>query len=188
MVLSKSKNILIIVASAIVVALVVYISKKQRNLFTKSTKILLLGGLDNRVGDKNITEQAKLLQNGTDNTMEVFGFRFNNPKGIIEAIEKDPNNFVVLFSAGCRNASNVAESVKSKKGNLNNIYIVEPFNGTATIKSVKKAVEIGVPSKNVIVGSYAQVGKGMINGSTLTPKCSPSHWCSLTEVGKIIKK
>lgn len=160
------------------------------SLIKKNTKqpnvIYLLGGLDTRKNDKDITVQSKLLKEGAGNNLEVKGFRYNNPKGILKEIESNSNCYVVLFSAGCKHAFEVAEKLKQEGGDLSKMYVVEPYNSTATINSVKNAVNYGVPSKNIITGTYAQVGAGMVDGSTTTPKCSPSHWCSLTEVGKMI--
>lgn len=188
--LSTTNKVLIGVGVILLAALTVSIVRRKNDGKSgkKPRKILLLGGLDTRKGDKDITTQSKLLKEGTGGTMEVDGFRYKDLNGIVAAIEQDPNTFVVLFSAGCQHASKVAESIKEHGGDLNRLFIVEPYNGSTTIKAVKKAVEMGVPAKNVIAGSYAQVGKGMIDGSTPTPKCTPSHWCALSEVGKMIAK
>jgi hypothetical protein len=154
----------------------------------KTNNIYLLGGLDTRKGDKDISVQSKLLKEGAGSDMEVKGFRYNNPNALLKEIESNSNCYVVLFSAGCKHALEVAEKIKQEGGDLSKMYVVEPYNSAATINSVKNAVNYGVPPKNIITGTYAQVGKGMVDGSTTTPKCSPSHWCSLTEVGKMILK
>ena len=57
-----------------------------------------------------------------------------------------------------------------------------------TKNNILKAVDLGVPQKNLIVGKSSSTGKGIVSNPTPTPSCSPSHWCSLTEVGKIINK
>lgn len=173
-------------AALISVAAIGYSMVKKNT--QKTNNIYLLGGLDTRKGDKNISVQSKLLKEGAGNNMEVKGFRYNNPKGILKEIESNSNCYVVLFSAGCKHAFEVAEKIKQEGGDLSKMYVVEPYNSTATINSVKNAVNYGVPSKNIITGNYAQVGKGMVDGSTVTPKCTPSHWCSLSEVGKMILK
>jgi len=96
---------------------------------------------------------------------------------------------VVLFSAGCRYSNDVSSAMKIKGFNLSNLFIVEPYaKSSDTTKSVKEAVKLGVPNKNVIVGSSSSTGKGVVENTTTTPTCSPKHWCALTEVGKIIKQ
>lgn len=181
--LSLKDKILLGIAAVFVVAVGFSIYRNK----SKETKVIyLLGGLDTRKGDKDISVQSKLLKEGAGEGMEVKGFRYNNPKGILKEIENNSNCYVVLFSAGCKHAFEVAEKLKKEGGDLNKMYVVEPYNSTATIVSVHNAVNLGIPAKNVITGTWAEVGKGMIDGSTTTPKCSPSHWCSLTEVGKMI--
>lgn len=177
----------IIVGSAVilVVALCFVVYKNKTK---KPTLIYLLGGLDTRKGDKDISTQTKLIKEGAGSDIKVNGFRYNDSKGILAEIENNSKCYVVLFSAGCKHAFEVAKKLKNENGDLNKMYIVEPYNDYNTVNSVKSAVELGVPSKNVIVGTYAQVGKGMVDGSTQTPDCSPGHWCALTEVGKMIGK
>tara|TARA_R110000868_G_scaffold120986_1_gene321003 strand:- start:462 stop:1025 length:564 start_codon:yes stop_codon:yes gene_type:complete len=160
-----------------------------RNKLGKPKKVFLLGGLDTRSGDKKIAEQDKLLKLGLGEDFETNSYRYNNPKGILDAIKADSNVYVVLFSAGCSHAEQVAKELKANGGNLNNLYVVEPYHvGGSATKSVRNAVELGVPEKNVLVGSYKQAGLGIVDNATPTPSCSPKHWCSLTEVGKIIKE
>lgn len=177
----------IFIGTALFFVVVVTLSVIKKG--TKKTKnIYLLGGLDTRKADKDITTQSKLLKEGAGSDMEVKGFRYNNPKALLKEIESNSNCYVVLFSAGCKHALEVAEKIKQEGGYLSKMYVVEPHNSSATINSVKNAVNYGVPSKNIITGTYAQVGKGMVDGSTPTPKCTTSHWCALTEVGKMIFK
>ena len=186
----KIAKISIITASVILVIALVYYGLNKKNKPEKNKKkkgILLLGGLDNRSGDKNIQEQVELVKKGITNNMDVLGYRYNDLDGILNAISQNPDYSVMLFSAGASKSKQVAQKVKEVSGSLDNIYIIEPYHkgGTAT-KSVREAVEIGVPEKNVITGTYDAVGKGIVENSTQTPKCSPSHWCSLTEVAKFV--
>ena len=188
--MNKIAQIGIISASAIiVVALVYYALKKKNNTANSNNKkgILLLGGLDNRTGDKKIDEQVDLVKKGISGNEEIKGFRYNDLQGILNSINENPNYTIMLFSAGCRYSKQIAQKVKEVGGSLDNIYIIEPYHaGGETTNSVRSAVEMGVPKKNVITGTYSAVGKGIIENSTPTPKCSPSHWCSLTEVAKFV--
>ena len=67
------------------------------------------------------------------------------------------------------------------------MYILEPYASSATTaNSVQNAVKLGVPSKNVFVGTWKGTGLGVVPDATPTPNCSPSHWCSLVEASKKI--
>jgi len=63
--------------------------------------------------------------------------------------------------------------------------MIEPYNGgpsKGTHIAVNKAVKSGVPSKNVIVGSSASRGRGILDSGNGTPTMTPSgvgHWGSL---------
>lgn len=172
-----------------VIALVYYgLNKKNKPKINKKKKgILLLGGLDTRSGDKKIDEQVELVKKGTTENIDVKGYRYNDLDGILNGINSNPDYTIMLFSAGASKSKEVAQKLKEVGGSLDNIYIIEPYHkgGTAT-QSVRKSVEMGVPEKNVITGAYDSVGKGIVENSTPTPKCSPSHWCSLTEVAKFV--
>lgn len=172
------------------IALIYYLTKgrkKDNNKKSKQKGILLLGGLDNRAGDLKIDKQVELVKKGIDSSIDTKGFRYVDIEGILNAIEQNPNYSVMLFSAGCKYADKVAEKMKEMKNSLDNLYILEPYHsGGTTTKAVRKAVEMGVPSKNVYVGSGASTGVGIIENPSKTPSCSPSHWCSLTEVAKFV--
>ncbi|MEY4572870.1 MAG: hypothetical protein RLZ10_2127 [Bacteroidota bacterium] len=183
-----------IIIGSLIVILVILMWKKPKNNSNNSTEIqpikssdtvILVGGLDTRAGDKNINEQVELVRKGLSENADIQGFRYNSLQPILEAIDKKPNAFIICFSAGCQYAGQIAEKLKQKNKNLAKLFIVEPYHsgGTAT-KSVRKAVELGVPSKNVFVGTYSAAGLGIVDNATPTPKCSPNHWCALTEVAK----
>jgi hypothetical protein len=168
------------------VAIVLVMKNKKPN----PKKVLLLGGLDYRSGDKSIAEQVDLLKDGLTKSSksDVIGFRYKDYKGIIDAINQSPKSIiVVLFSAGCSKATPIAETMLSKGISLKNLFIVEPYGTSTNTQSVvRKVVSMGVPSKNVMVGNYKAVGLGIVDDATPTPKCSPNHWCSLGEIGKMI--
>lgn len=179
--MAQTRNIIIIGTIAIFVFSCFYFFK------AKPKNILLLGGLDYRQGDLNIEKQVELLEQGSK--MAVTGFRYNNLKGIISAIEQSKTPiYVVLFSKGGQYSHDIALAMSSKKIKLSNLYIVEPYaSSSTTSSSVRLAVSLGVPSKNVMVGKSTSVGLGVVENTTSTPSCSPSHWCSLKEVGIKIK-
>tara|TARA_R110002153_G_scaffold168417_3_gene321153 strand:- start:2430 stop:2972 length:543 start_codon:yes stop_codon:yes gene_type:complete len=179
----KSKDIALI--SLVVLSLgfffFVLIDKYPKN-------VLLLGGLDNRSGDLDINEQKNLLLKGLKDK-NVKAFRYNDLSGLSEEIKNSKKPvYVVLFSAGGKKALEVAELFRFKGFDLKNIFIVQPYGkSNTTSNSIREAVKLGVPKKNILVGSSASTGVGIVNNPTTTPKCSPSHWCSLTQVGEFIK-
>lgn len=187
--MNKFAKISLITASAILVVAVVYLtlSKRDKSNSKKSKGILLLGGLDNRSGDLKIERQVELVKKDIDSKTDVKGFRYVDLNGILNAINENPNYSVMLFSAGSKYADKVAEKMKQVNNSLENLYILEPYHsGGTTTNAVRKAVEMGMPSKNVYVGSGASTGVGIVDNSSKTPSCSPNHWCSLTEVAKFV--
>jgi hypothetical protein len=149
-----------------------------------SVDIIFMGGLDNRPGDETLNQQTNRLKNNLPNK-NIISFRYSNPTGVLEAIKKNPEAYVVLFSAGCKYSSEAAKEITNKY----KLFIVEPFNGkNGYSNSVNAAVSIGVPTSNVITGPDAARGMGIVSGSTKTPKdILPKHWGALNYVTKFIK-
>jgi hypothetical protein len=184
----KRQTKIIIGAAAIITltALFFISSLKDKMMKTGKKTIALLGGLDNRANDKNIDQQAELVKKENPD-VKVAAFRYNDLSGIQKYIDSNPDSKIILFSAGCRYSSQIAEQMIKLNKDLSDLFIVEPYHsGGGTTKSVKKAVELGVPSKNVYVGSSSSTGKGIVQNTSSTPKCSPSHWCALTKIGKLV--
>ena len=148
----------------------------------ESADVILMGGLDYRAGDYKIDEQVRLLSSGFSTAMKVVGHRYTEITAVLASISKNPKAKVVLFSAGCAYASQVANAMSTK----NNLYIVEPYAASQSTKtSVQSAVSLGVPSKNVIVGPSQSRGSGVVDGATPTPS-GKSHWDALPYVGNLI--
>jgi hypothetical protein len=142
--------------------------------------VILMGGLDYRKGDKDINQQVNSLKTTVGNK-KIIGFRYNDPSGVKNAIEKYPNAIVVLFSAGCQYSSKLASIV----GDKNKLYIVEPYaSSSGTKESVINAVSQGVPSENVVTGPSSSRGDGVVGGSTKTPN-GVGHWGALEYVGNL---
>ena len=182
----KTKKIILITVSLLVVLGVssFFINRRKK----KPNHILFMGGLDDRSGDLSIEEQKELLKKGLGENFSIDSYRYNDEKGILSAISKlNKSPYVVLFSKGGSKSKEVAEKLKEKDFDLSYLYVVEPYAKSLKTKlSVESAISLGMPDKNLIVGSSSSTGKGITDYNTLTPNCSPSHWCSLKEVGKII--
>ena len=149
-----------------------------------SVDIIFMGGLDYRRGDENLNQQTKRLKDNLPNK-NIISFRYNNPTGVLAAIKKTPEAYVVLFSAGCKYSSDAAKEIKNKY----KLFIVEPYNGPNGYSiSVNAAVSNGVPTLNVITGPDAARGMGIVSGSTKTPKSIlPKHLGALGYVTNFIK-
>jgi hypothetical protein len=147
-----------------------------------NAQVILMGGLDYRKGDKSINQQVDVVKKSIG-LQNVIGHRYMNLNDVLLSIKKNPNAYVILFSAGCRYSKQIADEMSDKT----KLFIVEPYaisSGTAT--SVSSAVGIGVPSKNVIVGPSKGRGSGVVNGATKTPS-EIGHWGALEYVGSFIK-
>jgi len=147
-----------------------------------NAQVILMGGLDYRKGDKSINQQVDVVKKSIG-LQNVIGHRYMNLNDVLLSIKKNPNAYVILFSAGCKYSKQIADEMSDKT----KLFIVEPYaisSGTAT--SVSSAVGIGVPSKNVIVGPSKGRGSGVVNGATKTPS-EIGHWGALEYVGSFIK-
>lgn len=179
------REIIILLASAIISCSAIFILLIINKNKNKNMGIILMGGLDYRQNDKSVEEQIELLKKGS-NSQNILGFKYNNLNGVLDAIEKNPKFSVVLFSAGCRYSFDVAKKMNAFK-NIKNLYVVEPYAISSNHReSVQKSVELGLPQKNIFVGNSKGTGLGIVDNPTKTSNCTPSHWCSLTDVGKKI--
>lgn len=182
--LSITQKIIIGVAVFSVLGFVLLSTRKSK---VSLSNVLFLGGLDTGDSYLNITQQTDLLKQGLGEKYNVQSFRHTKVKDFINQINKDNKVIVVLFSAGCSKSFEIAKKMKESNQDLTRLYIVEPYaKSSTTSKSVRDAVRLGVPSTNVLVGNHKGAGLGIVENATPTPKCNPAHWCSLTEVGKII--
>jgi hypothetical protein len=157
--------------------------KKNNPIITNvNSDVIFMGGLDNRGGDLNLNEQVQLLKTNLK-AKKIKGFRFNDITSVLNEIKENPNDIVILFSAGCSHSNEISEATNNKK----NMYIVEPYAISSNVKkSVNDAVANGVPNKNVITGSTVSRGLNIVSNATPTPT-NLSHWNALKFVGTLIK-
>jgi len=149
-----------------------------------SVDIIFMGGLDDRPKDETLNQQTNRLKDNLP-SKNIISFRYNNPTGVLAAIKKTPEAYVVLFSAGCKYSSAAAKEITNKY----KLFIVEPYNGpNGYSNSVNAAVSIGVPTSNVITGPNPARGMGIVSSSTKTPEgILPKHWGALNYVTRFIK-
>ena len=155
--------------------------------------IVFIGGLDYRAGDYNIKEQAKLLKTSLPAGQKILAFRYVNHENAVEKIQELQGNcYVVVFSKGGDWSDDCASAIKDKT----KLYILEPYGaGTTAKNSVQSAVKLGVPPQNVIVGTSAGTGAGIVSGASQTPReeeykapNGSSHFGALKWVSKVISK
>tara|TARA_R100001163_G_C5026656_1_gene168015 strand:- start:203 stop:769 length:567 start_codon:yes stop_codon:yes gene_type:complete len=183
---SRTKNIIFIVSAvAVVLGISAFILHRRKKV---NNHVVFMGGLDYRSGDLKIDAQTELLKKGVGEKFTIDPYTYKDIDGVLSALEElQKAPYVVLFSAGGSKTKSVAEKLKAKGFDLSKLYVVEPYTKSSNTKaSVQSAISLGMPEKNLIVGKSSSTGKGVTNNATSTPSCSPSHWCSITEVGKII--
>lgn len=156
---------------------------KKNNVITNdiNNDIIFMGGLDNREGDLNLNQQVQLLKTNIKGK-KIKGFRFNDISSVLSEIKENPNDIVILFSAGCSQANKISKLTNNK----NNMFIVEPYGTSSNVKkSVNDAVANGVPNKNVITGATVSRGLNIVKNATPTPT-NLNHWNALKFVGTLI--
>jgi hypothetical protein len=142
-----------------------------------NSSAILMTGLQS---SKSHSGQMQDFKSGFGDDKQVLGFSYTDLNGLLNAIKKNPDVPVVLFSAGAANSSTISNAMSNKS----NLYIVEPFNGRS--KSVANAVSSGVPSKNVYIGPVRARGLGIVQGATSIPS-GLNHFQALKYVGSLLK-
>jgi hypothetical protein len=164
----------------------IYRIKEVMGLITEESQnsfdAVLVGGLDYRPSDYQISQQIDLLKNGLGSDKNVKGFRYNaSTSEVLNFLEQNPGIMIFLFSAGCTKAYDISKSGSVDK---NKLFIIEPFAASSGTKSiVRAAVSNGVPVSNVFVGGSSGRGQGVVDGASSSQ--SDSHWGALTNVGRM---
>ena len=139
---------------------------------------VLIGGLDNRPGDKSLSWQVDQLRNATgyDN---IKGFRYTvDGSTLVEFFNQNPKIPVFLFSKGCEKVNEVLKC----NVNRNKIYVIEPWCGSSNSMSFFNNVASKIPSYHIFVGGNSSRGGG-INGAVSSK--SKSHWGAIASVGQM---
>lgn len=148
--------------------------------------VVFVGGLD---GPKfeTISWQTEKLRSGLGNNFTVISHRYTEVKAAKESIIRNPNCYVVLFSAGCSKSNSIASLVTDKS----KMYIVDPYSCDSDAKD--NVINSGVNKNNILgttnsdnctgnnVAGTKRNCKAMGFKSTL--EC---HWDGLRIVGEII--
>ena len=155
-------------------------------------KIVFVAGLDypkDKAGKSTgyITKeaQADYLKKGFP-TAEVTTFAYGAANASVKAaVGTDPNTILVLFSAGCAKASEMAKYFINKQLRTANIHLNEPYTCDAgVLKTIKSAIGSGVPAANVYSGGTKCTGSNVTGGTVLTGRTG--HNQSLEPLGKLL--
>jgi hypothetical protein len=148
--------------------------------------VVFVGGLD---GPKfeTISWQTEKLRSGLGNNFTVIPHRYTEVKAAKESIMRNPNCYVVLFSAGCSQSKSISSLVTDKS----KMYIVDPYtcsSGTfdsVTSSGVNKNNILGTTNSDNCTGNNVAGTKRNCKamGFKSTLDC---HWDGLRVVGSII--
>lgn len=153
----------------------------------KGTGVIFVHGLTR---DVSAEAQRELLAKGlgvNSGTIVLFSYKGDLAR-IESAVKTSPGSTVVLYSAGCGNAADVARLMKAAGSDLRRLWILEPWaRGSGTVKSIGRAIETGLPESNVVTGPAIERGggKSVWSGAQQTPQ-GKDHFGALTELGKLI--
>lgn len=145
---------------------------------TNKVDVIFVGGLEKVISYK---EQVRSLKSGFGNNCNVLQFRHKSSTNkIVEAIVKNPNVPVILFSAGCNKA---IELIVLPCVNKKLIFLVEPYSPN---QRLSEALVINkFPARNVFVGPTPARGSRLIGNGT--PMYSKSHLDALRIAATLIK-
>jgi hypothetical protein len=147
---------------------------------TSDNKAVLVGGLNYRPGDKSTSEQTSILSNAIGQPVKGFDYD-ESDDNILRYLKSNPGIPVFLFSAGCKKAEVLSNSSYVNK---NQLYIIEPFASGTTKAIINKAVNNGVPARNVYVGKNSSRGYGVVNGTS--DSNAKRHWDAISSVGDMV--
>jgi len=146
--------------------------------------VVFVGGLDSGSKYKPIKEQTEILISGLGYNFTVIPHRYTEVKAAKESIIRNPNCYVVLFSAGCSKSNSIASLVTDKS----KMYIVDPYSCDSNTKD--NVINSGVSEENILgtignncTGNNVAGTKRSCKGFKDILEC---HWDGLRVVGVII--
>ena len=149
--------------------------------------VVFVGGLDRGSKYKAIEEQTGILEDGLGDNFTVIHHRYTEVKEAKESIIRNPNCYVVLFSAGCSQSKSIASLVTDKS----KMYIVDPYSCSSN--TLKNVINSGI-DKNNILGTTNRDNCTGNNVAGIKRNCKEMgfkntldcHWDGLRIVGEII--
>jgi hypothetical protein len=147
--------------------------------------VVFVGGLDRGSKYKPIEEQTKILVGGLGFNFTVIPHRYTEVKAAKESIIRNPNCYVVLFSAGCSQSKSIASLVTDKS----KMYIVDPYSCDSDTRDNVNSSGVniynilGTTNSDNCTGNNVAGTKRSCKGFKNTLEC---HWDGLRVVGEII--
>ena len=147
--------------------------------------VVFVGGADGD-GYKPLGYQTSRLSEGLGNNFTIISHRHTEVNAAIESIKKNPNCYVVLFSAGCKWSNSISPVADKSK-----MYIVDPYSCSPNTR--KNVINSGV-NKNNILGTTNSDNCTGNNVAGIKRNCKEMgfkntldcHWDGLRIVGEII--
>lgn len=154
---------------------------------SESYSCVLIGGFDDRSGDKSLSWQLSQLKQSTG-LNNIKGFRYNTPTTeLCSFFKQNPYTLVFLFSKGCERFNDLmtCNDIKNKKiyVSKNNVYLIEPWVGSSGSLNTFNTIASKLPSGHIFVGGNASRGNG-INGAKSSN--AKTHWDAIASVGQMI--
>lgn len=155
-------------------------------------KIVFVAGLDYPKDKKNKAtgyiskeKQADYLKKGFP-TAEVTTFKYNAATAEIKkAVGTDTTTILVLFSAGCAKAKEMAQYFTSKSLPTKNIHLNEPYTcDSGILATINGAIALGVPKGNVYSGGTECTGSNVTGATVLKERAG--HNQSQEPLGKLL--
>lgn len=165
------------------------LTKQSQPIPSFKIPVILMGGRNDRPGDKSTKEQGDLVSSGLGGITDVIAKDYTDLSGVKKEIDKSPNSPIVLFSAGGSKAKQISKYVIEKGGSPTNIFISEPYTiKREVLDNVKAAIANGVPKENIIGGPDESNSTGKnVAGVSRKELGGKSHWDGLKVAGQLIK-
>ena len=170
------------------------VQQNAQNSSSSAKGVILMTGLTPPDSSKTHQQQTDIFKAGYNGTVFSYTHGSAGLTKVKEAMVKNPDFAVVLFSAGCKHSKTIASLIKTKS----NLYMVEPYvteKGT-TYKGVRAAVnDSKVPAGNVQTGPNTGRGYGVLSkdgnnkylGQVSKTTSGTDHFAALTQMGSKLK-
>ncbi len=145
----------------------------------KPSTVILVTGVESAMSHAG---QARVLADALPPGTRLVAFRHTAPATeLAAAVRSNPGAKVVMFSAGCSRAA----VVLTEATDPTLVFMVEPWAASGRSRGeVMRAIEMGVPARNIVSGPTPERGRGF-PGSTMTPP-GTGHFGALAWAARIV--
>lgn len=133
----------------------------------RPSTVILVTGVESAMSHAG---QARVLADALPPGTRLVAFRHTAPATeLAAAVRSNPGAKVVMFSAGCSKAAVVLFEVRDPEL----VFLVEPWAASGRSRGeVMRAIETGVPARNVVSGPTPERGAGILGASRTPPGLS----------------